>query len=49
MQHRVLDDESLVVEFFHDEIVVRGVDFEDDGFDRGVAFNKDAWYERMAR
>ena len=41
-QLALLDHEGLVVEIFDDVVVFVLVDFEDDGFDGGVAFDEDA-------
>ena len=46
-QLTLLDDEGVVVEIFDNVVVVGRVDFEDDGFDGGVAFDEDAWWEEM--
>lgn len=41
-----LHQDMLVVDVFDDEfVVVLGVDAHDDGFDGGVALDKDTWAE----
>ncbi len=42
-QLALFDDEGLVVEVLDDVVVVVLVDFEDDGFDGGVAGDEDAY------
>jgi hypothetical protein len=43
LQHAFFDNERLVVQLFDDEIVLLAVDFDDYGFDGGVALYEDAW------
>lgn len=43
VQHAFIDNERLVIQLLDDEVVLLAVDFDDYGFDGGVAFNKDAW------
>ena len=42
LQHALLDDERLVIEFFNDEVVLLAVDLHNDGFDGRVAFDEHA-------
>jgi hypothetical protein len=45
-----LDQHMLIVDVFDDEfVVVFAVDFEEDGFDRGVAFDEDAFRISVSR
>ena len=42
MHHVFLDDDSLLVQVFDDEVVVDAVDVDDDGLDGGIALDQDA-------
>jgi hypothetical protein len=42
VNHIFLNDDTLLVQVFDDEVVIDAVDVDDDGFDGRIAFDQDA-------
>ena len=42
--HALLDDEMRLVQVLDDVLVTLSIDGDDDGLDRGVALDQDAWW-----